>query len=199
MRGLPVTLLALASLVLAGCVGPSAPSFDEAPPSAEPTASTPVVAAPYAGQQAREIKALAPEDIAGYRKGAGLGYAKPAELNSYPGPLHALDMAAMLELTEEQVRTLQAQREKMLANAMPLGERYLFVEGEIEQAFRDGAISPERLKALLDESAAIEAQLRYVHLATHIDTRAVLTQHQIALYDQARGYGGADHTSHQHG
>jgi DNA repair protein RadC len=39
---------------------------------------------PYAGQQTRSIKALSPEDIDELRKGAGMGLAKAAELNSIP-------------------------------------------------------------------------------------------------------------------
>jgi hypothetical protein len=35
---------------------------------------------PYAGQQARTIKALSDEDIAALRKGEGMGMAKAAEL-----------------------------------------------------------------------------------------------------------------------
>src|SRR5215469_14793256 len=52
----------------------------------------PVLAAdmPYAGQEARTIKALSDDDIAALRKGEGMGMAKAAELNGYPGPVHVL-------------------------------------------------------------------------------------------------------------
>jgi hypothetical protein len=69
--------------------------------------SLPVFAAdtpptPYAGQQGRPIKALPDEDIAALRKGEGMGLAKAAELNGYPGPAHVLTLAARLGLTESQ-------------------------------------------------------------------------------------------------
>ena len=35
---------------------------------------------PYAGEESREIKALAPDFIKGLKEGAGLGFAKSAEL-----------------------------------------------------------------------------------------------------------------------
>ena len=56
----------------------------------------PVLAAdmPYAGQEARSIKALSDDDIAALRKGEGMGMAKAAELNGYPGPVHVLSLAA---------------------------------------------------------------------------------------------------------
>ena len=41
---------------------------------------------PYAGQESREIKSLSPAEVDGYLAGAGMGFAKAAELNGYPGP-----------------------------------------------------------------------------------------------------------------
>jgi hypothetical protein len=41
---------------------------------------------PYAGQQTGTIKALSDEDITALLKGDGMGFAKVAELNGYPGP-----------------------------------------------------------------------------------------------------------------
>ena len=51
---------------------------------------------PYAGQQQRDLKALSADEVKQYLEGAGLGYAKPAELNHYPGPPRAAlrDLAA---------------------------------------------------------------------------------------------------------
>ena len=47
-------------------------------------------ASPYAGQQARAIKSLSDDDIASLRSGDGMGMAKAAELDSYPGPRDVL-------------------------------------------------------------------------------------------------------------
>jgi hypothetical protein len=58
---------------------------------------------PYAGQQHRPIKALSAADVEALENGQGWGLAKPAELNGYPGPLHVLELADELQLTEEQV------------------------------------------------------------------------------------------------
>jgi hypothetical protein len=48
---------------------------------------------PYAGQAGREIKALSREEVEGLLAGQGMGYAKAAELNRYPGPAHVLEQA----------------------------------------------------------------------------------------------------------
>ena len=45
---------------------------------------------PYAGMQARPVKALSDQQIADLKAGRGMGLALPAELNGYPGPSHVL-------------------------------------------------------------------------------------------------------------
>ena len=93
-----------AALLVAGCASPSTSS-----PSA------------YAGQEAREIKSLAPDEVAGLLAGKGLGYAKPAELNGYPGPSHVLELAARLELSAEQRSRTEALFAAMQAKAAQVG------------------------------------------------------------------------------
>ena len=83
------------------------------------TLTVPVLAAhmPYAGQQARTIKALSDDDIAALRKGEGMGMAKAAELNGYPGPVHVLTLDAQLGLSESQRREVSVIFERMSAAA----------------------------------------------------------------------------------
>lgn len=57
---------------------------------------------PYTSQQDRSIKALSSERIAGLQAGRGLGYAKAAELNGFPGPKHVLELAEELALSDDQ-------------------------------------------------------------------------------------------------
>src|SRR5438270_13682753 len=58
---------------------------------------------PYAGQQARSIKALSDDEVAALRNGDGMGMAKAAELNGYPGQRHVLAIAGELRLNDAQV------------------------------------------------------------------------------------------------
>src|SRR3979490_2736187 len=76
--------------------------------------------AQYAGEQTRAIKALSNEDIAALLKGEGMGLAKAAELNGYPGPVHVLMLAKELKLTENQRQQIQAVFDRMSAAAKPL-------------------------------------------------------------------------------
>ncbi len=70
-----------------------------------PASSAP---SPYAGQQAREIKALSPTQAADLLEGKGMEQAKAAELNGYPGPMHVLELAERLALSATQLRDSEA-------------------------------------------------------------------------------------------
>ena len=70
--------------------------------------STAQTASPYAGQEQRSIKALSEDEIRDLREGRGMGLAKAAELNSYPGPLHVLQLAAELGLSDAQRKATKA-------------------------------------------------------------------------------------------
>jgi len=143
-----------------------------------------------------EVRGISPEDIEGYRTGAGLGFALPAELNGYPGPRHVLDLAAELELTAEQRDDVQALYDEMLPQAIDLGEQLLAAEAELELAFREETISDAALLAALETAEGLRADLRYVHLSTHLATIDILTFHQVRQYNTLRGYEAAEHSGH---
>jgi Spy/CpxP family protein refolding chaperone len=155
---------------------------------------------PYAGQEARDIKSLSQQEVEDYLNGRGMGYAKTAELNQYPGPRHVLDMAKELSLTEEQSKLSQKIFDAMKAEAMALGSQLVEKERQLDQMFAGGSIESAGLKSLLTEIATIQAKIRYVHLKAHLEQRPLLTKHQIMKYSHLRGYGnshGSDHT-HTH-
>jgi hypothetical protein len=53
-------------------------------------------AQPYAGQQALAVTALSADEVQGFLDARGMGLAKPAELNGYPGPMHVLELQTEL-------------------------------------------------------------------------------------------------------
>jgi Spy/CpxP family protein refolding chaperone len=148
-----------------------------------------MAANPYAGQQARMIKALSDEDIAVLRKGEGMGMAKAAELNGYPGPVHVLTLAAQLGLSESQRREVSAIFERMTVAAKPLGAALIEREQALDQLFAKGEITPARLTAETTAIAELQGRLRSVHLGAHLETHALLNSEQIARYEHLRGYG----------
>jgi hypothetical protein len=157
---------------------------------------------PYAGQERRTVKALSADEIEGLREGAGLGFAKSAELNSYPGPLHALDLAGELGLTAAQIDAITAARREVKAEAVRLGPALLEAEARLETVFAEKRADGPEVFRLLGEIAAIYAKLRFVHLNAHIRIRPLFTPHQIATYDRLRGYadgGAGGHDPARHG
>jgi Spy/CpxP family protein refolding chaperone len=155
------------------------------------------ILSPYAGQEARDIKALSDEDIQGLLAGSGTpfgGMAKPAELNGYPGPRHVVDAAegGELELTSEQQEQVEALYEEMRSGAIELGKRIIDVETAIDEAFADGTITEEWLEDEIEESARLYGQLRMIHLKAHLSMVGILTAQQVERYNELRGYTSGD-------
>lgn len=155
------------------------------PLQAQTTVPTP---GPYAGQQHSSIPGLAEAEVASYREAGGMGLARPADVNGYPGPLHVLEHADALMLSGEQRRAAQALYDQMKAEASVIGEELLAQYGALELAFRNGTITPEILTDRTGELGRIEGALRATHLKYHLSTRAVLTPDQVAAYMRLRGY-----------
>lgn len=145
-------------------------------------------ASPYAGEEQRQIKALSDADIEELMRGGGWGFAKAAELNGMPGPRHLLDMAGEIDLGPEQVGLLQAMFDEMNAEARRLGADLVERERRLDAAFAAGNIDEAGLAAMLDGIEKVRRDLRFVHLETHLQTPAILTEEQISRYNVLRGY-----------
>jgi Spy/CpxP family protein refolding chaperone len=160
--------------------------------------TTPVAAqvSPYAGLEAREIKALSDTEIASYLAGDGMGLALAAELNGLPGPKHVLELADSLDLTDEQRNRARAIFDAMRAQAAELGRDIIAAERVLDSAFASGGIDRTALDAMTARSAALEGTLRFTHLAAHLDMRGVLTSDQIRRYAALRGYSDPAHPGH---
>jgi hypothetical protein len=182
-----LAFLLAASIALTGCTAP--PATDTATRS------------PYADHLDSQVRGLSAEEIEGLLTGAGMGFALAAEVNGWPGPLHALELRDELDLSQTQVETLQALREGKLAAAVPLGEQILAAHERLEDGFRSGAMDEERLAADVAHLESLYAELRIVHLRTHLEAYPVFTDHQRMEYDRLRGYGdGHDgHANAGHG
>lgn len=147
---------------------------------------------PYAGQEGRPVKALSAREVADLLAGRGMGLAKAAELNSFPGPMHALELGDEVALSAGQRAALEASRKRMAEAARRLGAGIVGEERALDRAFADARITPEELAARTDRLGSLQAKLRAVHLLAHIETRGVLSSEQVARYDRLRGYRAAD-------
>ncbi len=149
---------------------------------------------PYAGEEARSIKSLSDARVKGYLSGAGMGFAKAAELNHYPGPKHVLELQGALELTPKQIEATKASMTRMKSVAVKLGANIVERERLLNEMFAEGGKSPSEIKMIVDEIAALEGELRFAHLNAHMEMVDILSEAQIRHYDQLRGYSNADHS-----
>lgn len=157
-------------------------------------------ASPYAGEQTRQIKALSAGEITSLIGGHGMGFARAAELNSYPGPRHVLDLAGELKLTSEQTTALNRVFDAMKTAALPLGHELVAREAELDRLFTGRQATADAVLALTREIGRLQGELRAVHLNAHVATAGILLPGQIALYDVHRGYAspGPDATARNH-
>lgn len=146
----------------------------------------------YSGQEKRLIKSLSQDDINQLKNGKGWGLAKAAELNGVPGPLHLLQMKNEISLSKQQVDKIQNLFNKMKAEATPLGLKLILLEKKLNAAFANNTMTNKILSQQLTAIAKTRKELRYVHLATHLETPKIISADQIAKYNKLRGYGSGD-------
>ncbi len=157
-------------------------------------ASVPAIAeSPYAGEESREVKALSADEIEGYRTGKGMGFAKAAELNHYPGPSHVIKFASDLGLSDERLKEVKILFDTMQKKTSGLGKRLVEMEQTLDLLFKNNEINKERLGSLVRDIAALKGEIRLTHLETHLKMKKILTPMQVMKYDRLRGYtsGGA--------
>jgi hypothetical protein len=152
---------------------------------------------PYAGFERRGVKALSNDEIADLRAGRGSEFALAAELNGYPGPLHVLEHADALKLSADQREQTRALFEAMRAETIPLGERLIEQEAELDRAFAERAINSQLLTEKTAAIGATRASLRAAHLRYHLGQVEVLSPQQTARYNELRGYAGAAPSGHK--
>lgn len=150
--------------------------------------SNPSAPGPYAGFQERPIKALSTQQIADLKAGRGMGLALAAELNGFPGPLHVLEFAAELELTGEQRTKVEGLFADMKGEAVPLGQRLIDQEADLDRQFAGRTVTTDSLAAGTQAIGLTQGALRNVHLKYHLATLVVLTPEQVARYSMLRGY-----------
>jgi hypothetical protein len=153
-----------------------------------PALAADMPATPYAGQQARQIKALSDEDITALRKGEGMGMAKAAELNGYPGPAHVLELADALQLSDRQRAETTRLFEAMKGETVPLGERLIADEGALDRLFADRKATRDSLDEASSRIGRDQAELRAAHLRYHLAMVELLSPDQTARYAVLRGY-----------
>jgi Spy/CpxP family protein refolding chaperone len=143
---------------------------------------------PYATQLDSPIRGLSAQEVDDLLKGRGAGYARMAELNSYPGPRHILDLQQKLSLSPNQVRQIEAVFKQMQADAKRLGQKIVEREQQLSTTFASGEINDAKMQAQTEELGKLYSQLRATHLQAHLQIKPLLEPEQIANYNKLRGY-----------
>jgi Spy/CpxP family protein refolding chaperone len=147
-------------------------------------------AQPYAGQQTRVVTSLSAEELSGFLEGRGMGLARAAELNGYPGPMHLLELEKELGLTADQRHQIELAMQRVKAKAIDLGRKYVEAERAVDAAFRSDAADPAIIAARVAEANLLLGEVRLSHLAAHLEVTPLLTPEQRARYAELRGYRG---------
>jgi Spy/CpxP family protein refolding chaperone len=148
-------------------------------------------AQPYAGQQARAVSSLSPDELRGFLEGRGMGLARAAELNGYPGPMHVLELEKELKLTPGQRREVELAMGRMKARATDLGRQYVEAERAVDAAFRSSSADAATITARVTDANRLLGEVRLSHLAAHLEIAPLLTPEQRARYAELRGYRGS--------
>jgi len=91
-----------------------------------------------------------------YLNGEGMGFAKDAELNHYPGPRHVLDIADKLGLSPDQLAATRALFDDVHTKAQALGKQILAREDELETLFREQHADAGKVGQLTAEIANLQ-------------------------------------------
>jgi len=139
---------------------------------------------PYAGTSA----GLSDAQRVQYLSGEGMGFAKPAEMNHYPGPRHALQNADRMKLSPEQLAATQRLFDAVQQKAKELGKQIVDREDGLTQLFGSHDADEARVRQLTAEIGALQGELRATHLIAHLKERGLLSPEQVQIYDEARDY-----------
>ncbi len=154
----------------------------------------------YSGQESRGIKSLSSQEVDGYLSGHGMGFAKAAELNHYPGPKHVLELHAKLNLSKVQIEQTQNIYEEMHKKTVRLGKLFVEKEKFLDDLFLNQGIDARELQASISEISKVRGEIRLAHLTAHLKMKELLKPEQISHYDKLRGYtGGRQKHDHQKG
>jgi hypothetical protein len=149
----------------------------------------------YTGMEHADIKALSADEQATLLDGKGMGFARAAELNGYPGPAHVLALGTELGLTAGQLARTRELFARMQSVARSLGARLIEEERTLDRLYASRAATVAKVNRQLARIEGTRARLRGVHLNAHLEQAALLNGAQIARYSGLRGYS-APHAGH---
>ena len=134
------------------------------------------------------VRGLSSEEVDELLNGEGAGYARMAELNSYPGPRHVLDLRSQLNLSAQQIEDVQAVFDRMQSEAKNIGQTIIAKEQQLSDLFASGIITNADLEKETNKLGQLYGKLRKTHLQAHLQITPLLSAEQIRKYNEIRGY-----------
>jgi hypothetical protein len=90
----------------------------------------------------------------------------------------------------------------MNGDAVRVGAKILAEEQQLEAGFRSATMTEADLRSRVAGVAALQGELRAIHLSAHSMTRQIPSDTQIARYNELRGYTARqeqhDNQRHKH-
>ncbi len=80
----------------------------------------------------------------------------------------------------------------MTAEVVPIGEKLISQEAELDRLFAHRVVTPSSLGSVTVAVGATQAELRNAHLKYHLLTSGLLTAAQMQNYSRLRGYAGEE-------
>ncbi len=184
-----------------------AAAWAQTAPSPGPGPGPGPVPSPYAAERLSPVRGLSAQEVDDLLNGRGMGLARTAELQSYPGPRHVLELKQQLALSDAVVAQVEAVFKQMDAQARRLGREIVEREKQFSAEFAAGKITAAAMQARepinpAEELGRMYGKLRAIHLRAHLEMRPLLTSAQVHKYNLLRGYwSGSDggHTGHATG
>jgi Spy/CpxP family protein refolding chaperone len=144
------------------------------------------------------VTSLSADEIKDYLAGKGMGLAKPAELNGFPGPAHVLELADALGLTPGQRSAVERSKDRMLVRAKSAGERYITAEMALDALMRSSDPKSADVAARVAAADAVHTEIRMAHIEAHLEITPLLSAEQRKKYSELRGYAAVAAPSHKH-
>lgn len=133
------------------------------------------------------VKSFTSEEYDNLKNGNGMGLARAAELNNYPGPMHVLELQKELKLTAPQKTKLEAARDEMKRKAIEMGGFIIQEEKKLNNLFAASKIDEGSIIYYTNKIGLYQGELRNAHLQAHLKARRILTPDQISRYNKLRG------------
>lgn len=134
-----------------------------------------------------------PPDREALEKSEGAGMAQYADYNGYPGPKHVLEMREQLQLTDEQVKDIEAIFDEMSERSRAKGMAIIAEEQKLAELFTSRNATQEKVEGLSSMIGTLRGELRAIHLTAHLQAAEVLSS------DQCLAYGKLRHAAHMPG